>query len=208
MADSDPKVISRRDAIVGALALAAGTLIASKPETVAAATGSPLTAGGLVASGAPTIVWLTTTGDIGGQFLSGATLTSKTTPTAPTFGVVGETFSHAAAYSAGVRGYAYSDLHFGVVADHRLPTGVALDVLGRARFARSGHDTIAKGKSVKSVYVGSGINSSSLIHVTLNGNGGTGVTLKYAAMTNATTFKVCLTKACTSSVRFTWMITD
>jgi hypothetical protein len=59
-----PAVMSRRDAIVGALALAAGTLIARRPDVAAAADGQYVLVGGSYSAANETFIMRTFDGAI------------------------------------------------------------------------------------------------------------------------------------------------
>jgi hypothetical protein len=198
-------VVSRRDAIVGALALAAGALVASKPDAAQAANYEQLTTWGY-----ETALECDTLATGAGTHVSQAVFNrgANFLPDYAVQGVQGLVWPGAPADSSGVTGFAYIPGHVGVYAANNDPTGVGLKVYGKTSFMRSGTGTVAKNTASRTVTVTSGVNSGSKILATLQGNGGTGVYLKYAAMTSATTFKVYLTKACTKAVRFPWMVTD
>jgi len=212
-----PAVISRREAIMGALALAAGTLIASKPDIALATNGDTMRLGTLmydttytsitrydpaILSGINDVSYVYLNHSLGDQHI----------------GVYGAPTDQAGPLSVGVYGLASKADHYGVQAEHSDAAGVALRatnpggigivVEGKSKFSRSGLVTVTKGHSTKTVTVSSGVATTSRILVTLQGNGGSGVYLKYATRTSATTFKVYLTKSASKSVKFAWMITD
>jgi selenophosphate synthase len=87
-------------------------------------------------------------------------------------------------------------------------SGIGLDVSGKIKLSRSGKATVAKKHSTLTVTVPSGIDTTSMVLVTLQGSGGSGVYLKYAKRMTATTFKVALNKKATAAVTFAWMILD
>ena len=212
-----PVTISRRDAIVGALALAAGTLIASKPDVALAANGDTMLQGRLMYDTAATQLTRYDPAILGGiNDVSYAILNHNLGD--QHIGVYGSPTEQAGAESVGVYGLASGASHYGVHAKHYDMGGVALlatnhdgtaiVVDGKARFSRSGLVTVTKGHSTKTVTVYSGVATTSRILVTMQGDGGSGVYLRYATRTGATTFKIVLTKAATKSVKFAWMITD
>jgi hypothetical protein len=129
-------------------------------------------------------------------------------PGFPIQGLGSVIWSGAPAGSAAVWGDSAGPLNYGVHAKNDYDAGIALKVEGRTSLKRSGIGTVSKGSSTKTVTVASGVNSGSKIIVTLMGDGGSGVYLRYATLASATTFKVVLTKAATKAVRFSWLVTD
>jgi hypothetical protein len=206
--DDESAVMSRRHAIVGALALAAGTLIASTPDVALATNGEPITAGHSFFASAENAFRLTSDGTIAGDELSYAVINRGGTTGVAIRSFGGTVFSAAPVGSSGVLGEAWYAQHLGVMAVNHSPWGTALRVEGRASFQRSGKAAIGKKHSTAVVTVASGIDTNSLILVTLQGSGGSGVYLKYAKRMTATTFKVALNKKATSAVAFAWMIVD
>lgn len=206
---ASPAVISRRDAIVGALALAAGSLLAAKPDAALAADGQTLTAGGLVYTSQETLLHLTSTANDQSPILSSAIFNRYgTTSNGLVHAVSGAVQNVAAAGSVGVAGEAWASGLTGVQAQNHHAGGTALKVIGKAQFSRSGKGAIPKGKSVLTITGLANIETTSMILVTLQNSGGSGVYLKYAQRVSATSFKVSLSKACTSAVAFAWMIID
>ena len=206
-------MLSRRDAIVGALALTAGSLIASKPDVALAATGGTMYIGTDMVSTSITSITRRTAGadDISYAFLNHNLGDQH-------IGVYGSPTDQAGAESVGVYGLASSASHYGVRAEHydmegvallaTNPSGTALVVDGKAKFFRSGIGLVSKGRASKTVTVPSGLNTRSRFIVTLMSDGGSGVYLKYAGLRNATQFKVVLTKKSTKATKFSWMVTD
>jgi hypothetical protein len=205
---ADPAVISRRDAIIGALALAAGTLIASKPEETRASNGDAVTAGGDVYTSAANAFYLTSSGTNTGTELCYSLINRNGTLGDPISAFYGEPLYAAPSGSNGIMGEAWYANHTAVVAKNNSPWGTALKVQGRASFTRSGKATVAKKHSTLTVTVPSIIETTSMILVTLQGSGGSGVWLKYAKRVDATHFKVVLNKKTKSAVDFAWMIVD
>jgi hypothetical protein len=197
-------VISRRDAIIGALALAAGALVATKPKPAAAANGSAVTVGMIHAGTAPTVFWCTTTGNIGPTYsqamIAGPNLSGQHR------GLDGEVYALAGNAAVGVQGSASALGQYGIVANHSVAGGTALQVNGKAVFSRSGTATISKGSSYKTVTGLAGIGNGAFVLATLQGSPGTGVYLKYAKRMSPTSIKVVLNKAATSAVTFAWFI--
>jgi hypothetical protein len=204
----DEDVMSRRDAIIGALALAAGALVASKPDTAQAANYEQLAVGSNLFGTLWTAINRTSNGAISGTFHSSATLNYITPISNADVALNGTVWEGAVASSAGVLGRGTITGQYGVVATHDTAAGTALKVSGRASFSRSGKSTVTKGHSTRTVTIASGVGTGSMILVTLQGSGGTGVYLKYAKRMSATTFKVALSKAATATVTFAWMIVD
>lgn len=212
-----PAVMSRREAIVGALALAAGTLLASRRDVALAANGEAMLQGRLMYDTAATQLTRYDPDILGGiNDVSYCVLNQSWGD--QHVGVYGSPTEQAGAASTGVYGLAVKAGHYGVQAEHSDTAGVALRatnpggigivVEGKAKFSRSGIGTVSKGSSTKTVTVATGVGTSSRILVTLQGYGGSGVYLKYATRASATAFKVVLTKSATRSVKFAWMITD
>jgi len=206
MEAATPAVMSRREAIIGALALAAGTLIAAKPEAAHAANGQSVTTGGIFYTSAETIVYLTSNATDTGNMVSGAMLNRNGFMGGPNQAVAGSVYSSAPAGSAGVWGKAWGSAQIGVQAANSVAGATALKVEGKVELSRSGRATVSKRHSTRTVTVASGIDAAALILVTLQSSPGSGVYLKYAKRTSATTFKVYLNKAATSTVTFAWMI--
>jgi hypothetical protein len=202
-------LISRRQAILGALTLAAGSFIATRPDIALANVGDAVHIGDDL-YGKQTSFQVNSTGAVGGTSIASSFVgrNANAYPAFPVQGLGSVIWSSAPAGSSAVWGDGTATNNYGVHAVHDLAAGIALKVDGRTSLKRSGIGTVSKGSSSKTVTVASGVNSGSKILVTLQGNGGTGVYLKYAAMTSATTFKVYLSKACTKAVRFSWMVTD
>jgi len=210
-----PAVMSRREAIVGALALAAGTLLASRPGVALAANGEAMLQGRLMYDTAATQLTRYDPNN-GNKDVSYCVLNHNWGD--QHVGVYGSPTEQAGAASTGVYGLAVKAGHYGVQAEHSDTAGVALRatnpggigivVEGKSKFSRSGIGTVSKGSSTKTVTVATGVGTSSRILVTLQGYGGSGVYLKYATRASATAFKVVLTKSASRSVKFAWMITD
>ena len=193
-------VVSRRDAIMGALALAAGTLIASKPDVALAADGSTMYVGTDMASTSPTSITRRSPGavDLSYVFLNHNLGDQQ-------IGVYGAATDASAAGSTGVYGLAGIAAGYGVQAENT-GGGTALRVLGKAEFQTSGRSSVSKGKSSRTVTGLVGINATSMILVTLQGDAGSGVVLRYASRVSSTSFKVVLNKAATKKVTFAWFI--
>lgn len=202
---AEQAVLTRRDAIIGALAMAAGTLIASKPEEAHAISGDPINMGAFVIGSTETKLWRTSTGLNNNQPFSQVMIAGSDDGSNPYRALEGAVSTYAPTDAVGVRGWALGAGQTGVVAQNDA-YGVGLKVIGRATFSRSGKATIAKKHSTLTVTVPSGILTSALILVTLQGSGGSGVYLKYAKRMTATTFKVALNKKAKSAVEFAWMI--
>ena len=207
-------VISRRDAIIGALAIAAGTLMASKPEAALAAAGDPVLVGRTL--GCSGMAWLqrTPSGATGADTYCDALMTSAIGP--GYYGFFGQADTLAGPGSGGVFGSAGGAGQFGMWAANNAPGGVglrasstdgtALQVQGAASFSRSGRGSIAKGQSSTTVTGLTNLGTNALILVTLQGSAGTGVVLRYAKRLASTKFQVVLNKAATSKVYFAWMV--
>ena len=209
-----PAVISRRDAIVGALALAAGALIASKPETARAADGDPMLVGRTIGCSGMTWVKRTPSGSPEGDTYCDGLITSAIGP--GYYGFFGQAGTLAGPGSGGVFGAAGAAGQYGMWAANNAPGGVglraastdgiALQVLGAATFSRSGRGSIAKGSSTATVAGLTNVGTNALILVTLQGSAGTGVYLRYAKRLASTKFQVVLNKAATAKVYFAWMV--
>jgi hypothetical protein len=199
-------VISRRDAIVGALALAAGALVASKPDAAQAANYEQLAVGSNLFGTLPTAINRTSNAAISGVFHSSATLNYVMPITNADIALNGTVWEGAVAGSAGVLGRGTMTGQYGVVATHDTAAGTALKVEGRATFSRSGRVTITKTHGGCTVTVASGISATTLILATLQGSAGTGVYLVYAKYASPTTFTIKLNKAATSTVQIAWFI--
>jgi hypothetical protein len=209
-----PAVISRREAIVGALALAAGTLIATKPEAARAADGDALLLGRTTACSGLTWIRNTTTGGADGDVRCEAFLVSQIGPGYYAF--YGHADESAGANSGGVLGEALGTGQYGVWASNDAvggiglrtyaPNGTALQVIGPATFSRSGRGSIAKGHASVTVTGLTGLGTDALILVTLQGSAGSGVYLRYAKRLADTKFQVVLNKAASAKVYFAWMI--
>lgn len=210
----DAAVISRRDAIVGALALAAGTLIASTPETARALDGDPILIGRSQASTSMTWIFRTDTGTVEGNTYTEALLNSVVGP--GSYGVYGRAVDNAGPSAGGVLGegtiagqtgvYALNGVAGGIGLKASAPNGTALQVDGPATFSRSGRGSIARGSSSTTVAGLTNIGTNALILVTLQGSAGSGVVLRYAKRLASTKFQVVLNKPATTKVYFAWMI--
>jgi hypothetical protein len=204
---AEPAVLSRREAIIGALALAAGALVASRPGTALAANSDPITVAGLMVGNGATQVWRTSN-----QFLSGGTnysiavLNGTNISSTVHYGVDGIALTGAPNGSAGLHGTAGTAAQFGVLAEHGIAEGAALRVNGVAQFSRSGKATISKGHSSRTVSGLSNITADSIILVTLQGSPGTGNHVRWAKRLSGTSFQVMLTKAAAVNVTFGWLI--
>jgi hypothetical protein len=215
MADSNgsgpigTQVISRREAIMGALALAAGTLVVSQPGVALAAPSPVLTAGGMVYTSGETIVHLTPDGTSNTNIVASAIFNRfGFTSGGLVQAISGAVQPGAAAGSVGVWGKAWGSGLVGMQAEHSRANGTALQVIGRTSFSRSGLGTIPKGKSKVTIVVPTGVEATSMILATLQGSAGTGVYLRYARKlaTSTTKFEVVLNKASASEVSFAWFI--
>jgi hypothetical protein len=196
--DAHDTVISRREAIIGALALAAGSLIA-KPEIARAATDVPVYVGQDNPATAGTVI--ARMSDTAFLSLTGLGMNDGTR----SYAVDGETLNGGAG-SAGAYGHTAVAGHVGVLARHS-GGGTALEVDGRVHFSRSGSSTFSKGGSYRTVTVSSGVSTTDLILVTMQGSAGTGVYVRYAKRYSATSFRVYLNKAATTSTAtFAWLI--
>jgi hypothetical protein len=198
---SESAVLSRRDAIIGALALAAGTLLVTRPDSALAAEGD------VILLRSPSGLW-------GGTTTSIAIVNGSDGPS--NFGVFGGTGTVAGAGSAGLWGRGTAAGFSGVLAENEkvggiglkasAPLGVALQVNGPATFSRSGKGMILRGRASATVNVPSGVSTDALILVTLQGYAGGGRYVRNARRVNATSFKVYLGKAAAAKVYFAWLI--
>jgi hypothetical protein len=148
----------------------------------------------------------TSNGTISGNAYSTASLNYIAPITNADVAVQGTVWDHAPVGSAGVSGRGTLAGHNGVVATHDLGTGTALKVVGRTAFSRSGKATVGHGHTVQVVTVPSGIDTTSLILATLQGDAGSGVYLRYARRESATTFRIKLNKAAAANVTVAWFI--
>jgi hypothetical protein len=204
---AETAVMSRRDAIIGALALAAGSLIAAKPEVALAGNGSNVVVGSQVYGSGPTMLSLTSDATAFGTPYGTATLNGPFAGSSLVYAVEGLTESGAAPSSAGVRGKGTLVGHYGVLAEHASTAGAALRVTGMASFSRSSTATVPKGHSSKTVIVTTGIGTGAMILVTLQASAGTGVYVRYAKRTSATAFQIVLNKAATTTTaKVAWFI--
>jgi hypothetical protein len=199
-----PGVISRRDVIVGGLALAAGALIAAKPEEAMAINGDTVEAGELTASQSPTFLLHTDSGALLSPESSWALLAGSYAGIE--YGLEGRVFAHSAGVGVGVHGSAQTVSQYGVLAENTASGGIALKVNGLAQFSRSGKATIAKGHTSKTVSGLSNISTGSMILVTLQGSAGTGRYVRYAKRASSTSFTVYLNTSSAYDVSFAWMI--
>ncbi len=85
------------------------------------------------------------------------------------------------------------------------PSGVALDVHGKAHFTRSGRALIGAAKTYRDIPCAN-LGTGSMILATLQGSGGTGVAVAYCARLSSTKFRVVLTRATTRSVYVAWFV--
>jgi hypothetical protein len=206
-ASEAPELFSRRQAIMGALALAAGTLVAARPKAARAANGDPVTAGGAVYTTGTNFFYLTTNGfPSGGEQWSYAMINRNGTIGEPVQSFGGIILPDAPAGSSAIWGDAYGTSHYGVVATHSTAGGIALKVEGKAQFSRSGKATISKGHASRTVTGLNNITADSIILVTLQGSAGKGNHVRWAKRLSSTSFQVVLTKAAAVNVAFGWMI--
>jgi hypothetical protein len=211
---AEPAVLSRRDAIIGALALAAGTLLATKPDTALAADGDAMHLGTMMSGTGATYLLRSPSGLWGGGSNSLAILNGS--DGTRDYAVWGNTGTVAGAGSTGVWGRGTAAGFFGVFAENyavggiglkaSAPLGVALQVDGPAAFSRSGKGAIQKGHASATVNVPSGVSTGALILVTLQGSAGTGRYVRYARRVSATSFRVYLSKSAAAKVYFAWFI--
>lgn len=213
MDDSDrenTEGMSRRMLLTGGAAALAGIVASAVLPEVAAANNGDVLHVGDNAYGTATSFQGTTTGTNLGTSVATAMINRNLNsyPSFPVQAFGGLAWSAAPAGSAGIWGDAVSTNSYGVHATHDSAAGTALKVEGRTSLSRSGMGTVSKGASSRTVTVPSGVDTTSKILVTLQGNGGTGVYVKYAARTSATTFKVYLSKATVRATKFAWIVTD
>jgi hypothetical protein len=205
-ASKAPDSLSRRQAIVGALALAAGALVATKPRSALATNYEPFVVGVDTFSTRQTSIFRTSNQTVLGTQYSTATLNKIVPITAADHAVDGTVWPGALAGSVGVCGRATTTGQFGVLASHDLGAGTALRVEGKAQFSRSGKATISKGHASKTVTGLSNITTDSIILVTLQGSAGVGNHVRWAKRLSSTSFQVMLTKAASINVTFGWLI--
>jgi hypothetical protein len=204
---ADTGLLSRRQAIVGALALAAGALIATRPEPAAALNFDPVLAGGNTYASAGTTLYLNNPGTpIGTEWAQAMINRNGITANGPVAAFGGVAMAASPPESTGIWGFAYEVPHFGVHAEHYRAAGTALRVDGRTKFSRSGRAYVSKGHLTATVTVPSGVDAGSIILVTLQGSAGVGNHVRYAKRLSSTTFQVMLTKAASVKVAFGWMI--
>ncbi|MDO8964921.1 MAG: hypothetical protein Q7W30_10590 [Coriobacteriia bacterium] len=199
---AEARVVSRRDAIVGALALAAGALLAQKPETAHALDGQYVLVAGAYSAANATLIMRTFDGAIFSPAYSSVALTANTGLIH--YGVDGQSFGGDPG-SAGVFGHTAHAAHYGVLAQHA-GAGTALKVEGKARFSRSGRASISKGAMTRTITGVANIGTDSLIMATLQGPAGTGVVIAYTQRISATSFRIVLNKAATRSALVAWFI--
>jgi hypothetical protein len=221
---ADPKLMDRRGMLTAAAAAAAGLIgTMVMPAAAMAATGDAVTAGN-VATGSTTDPGLwgrNTTGGVGviaestgydavqgfssGVGASGvwgrstASGGAGVTGDGPGYGLHGRS-------TAGIGARGASTTGTGVSAEST--SGTALGVIGKASFSRSGKVSLARRKSSIVVPVASGVSTSAMILVTLQGDAGSGVYVKYARRWSATSIKIQLNKKSIKASSIAWMILD
>jgi hypothetical protein len=203
--------LSRRLLLTGGIAAVAGIVASAALPAVAAADNGDVAHVGADMWGSQTGFQITSNGlPTGGTHLASTLIgrNSNAFPEFPVQGIGAVIWGTAPIGSSAVFGDAVDTNAYGIHAKHDLDAGTALKVEGRTSLSRSGIGTVTKKTSTKTVSVPTGVNSGSKIIVTLMGDGGSGVYLKYATLASATTFKVVLNKKATKSVRFSWMVTD
>jgi hypothetical protein len=206
---ADAGLLSRRQAIAGALAVAAGALLATRPTRAMAANGDPVLAGQQVFASSGTTLYLNSPATIAGVEYAQAMINRNgITGNGPVAAFGGVAMPAAIAGSTGIWGDAWVAGHYGVHAQHENGAGVALKVQGKATFSRSGKATIAKGHSSRTVAGLNNIGTGSMILVTLQGSAGAGRYVRYAKRVSDTSFTVVLSSASASTVAFAWMIID
>jgi len=193
---------------MGALALAAGSLISTRPDRALAANGDPVLAGGSTYAAGGTTLYLNNPGTPLGVEWAQAMINRNGTLGSPVAAFGGVAMPAAPTGSTGVWGFAWEAPHYGVHAEHYRAAGTALRVDGRAHFSRSGKATIAKGTAHKHVTVASGIGTGAMILVTLQGSAGTGRYVRYAKRASTTSFEVWLNTTSAYNVQFAWLIID
>jgi hypothetical protein len=190
--------------------LAAGAVVAAAaPEAAFANVGDTLHVGD-DAYGKQTSFQITSNGLSSGGTSIASVLIGRNSDAYPSFPIqgVGSVLWAGPAGSAAIWGESDDVASYGVHAHNTLNAGTALKVDGRTSLSRSGAATISKSTSSKTVTVASGVNSGSKFLVTLQGDPGSGVYLKYAKLASATTFKVVLSAKAKKAVRFAWIVTD
>jgi hypothetical protein len=195
---------------VGALALAAGTLMASGPQVARANVDDPVHVGNTYSTNAATTIRRTTTGLNSGYDWTSVVMAGLAS------GVAGIASAAAPAGTAGVVGTGFGAGQYGVVGVNNAGTGTAirgssaegtaLEVQGVTRFSRSGIGQIAKGHSTCTITGLARIAASSIILVTLQGSAGTGRYVRYAARVSDSSFKVRLNKKAANTVAFGYFI--
>ena len=203
--DAGARAISRRDAVVGALALAAGALVASRPEAARANSGDPVVAGTINVSAGTTYLWRTSNGFLN-PIYSEVELAGATDNVGAHRAVSGHVNALAGTAAIGVRGSADAAGQFGVLAENNTVGGTALRVNGKASFSRSGTATIAKGAASRTVTGLTGIEAGAAVLATLQGSAGSGVYLKYAKRVSSSSIRIYLNKAATAAVTFAWFV--
>jgi hypothetical protein len=199
--------ISRREIIVGALALAAGTLVAGAPDTAHAANNDTILLGCENYATSRTKVILTDGVTEPAAQITVAYLNHYEEGTPGTHqALMGATDAAATPGSLGVLGWAHNADHVAVGAVNDKVDGIAVYAVGKVLLSRSGKVTISKGKSSATVTVASGVETGAMILVTPQGDGGSGVYVKYAARAGATSFKIVLTKKATKTAKYAWVI--
>jgi hypothetical protein len=221
---ADPKLMDRRGMLTAAAAAAAGLIgTMVMPAAAMAATGDAVTAGN-VATGSTTAPGLwgrSTSGGVG--VIGESTLYDGVQGFSSGVGASGVWGRSDASGGAGVTGdgpgyglHGRSTAGLGVRGASTTGTGVsaestsgaALSVVGKATFSRSGKATLARKKSSIIVPVASGVSTTAMILVTLQGEAGSGVYVKYAKRYSATTIKIQLNKKSTKASSIAWMILD
>ncbi|NTU71444.1 MAG: hypothetical protein HGB10_06460 [Coriobacteriia bacterium] len=203
---------TRRDLLAGTLAIAAGAVAsAMSPDVAGAETGDPVTVGGTYFGGAGGTYITTSTGADGGLGYEYARIAGPCPMPSPLairdnfVGLAGAVLADDPGHGIGVAGVAERGDQTGVLAANEEASGVALKVVGRSTFTRSGRGKVPRGKSLVRVTVPGGIKNSSLVLVTLQ-NAGTGVYLKYAKPDSETQFLVKLSKVATANTYFSWFV--
>lgn len=178
-----------------------------RPEKAVAANGNTVTVGGLHTGTLPTVLWHTASGNLG-PVSAQALLAGVNSGDSVEYGVDGEVSAVSLGTGVGVRGLAGTPLQTGVVAQNTATGGTALKVTGLACFSRSGRSSISKGSSSRTVSGLSNISTTSMILVTLQGDPGSGIYLRYAVRLGSTSFRVNLTAHAKKTVAFAWLILD
>jgi hypothetical protein len=218
-----PKLMDRRGMLTAAAAAAAGVIgTMVMPRAAIAATGDAVTAGN-VATGTTTApgLWGSSPDGVGvigesagydgvqghstGVGYSGvwgrstASGGAGVTGDGPGYGVHGRSTAGLAVRGASTSGT-------GVSAEST--DGTALSVVGKATFSRSGKVSVARKKSSIVVSVPSGVSTTAMILVTLQGDPGSGVYVKFAKRWSATSIKIYFNKKSTRASSIVWMILD